>query len=215
MRKTLTKKARLFTLGLFLTAMTLSGCLKDGDDTIVLPLPDGKIPYSVIPRDLQDSLRRHGFLINEGLEPPIINGHYLGSPMDLDYASDNVGLNFVDVDMTFSKQLERGLIKYVEKQLTPNGGTMTSEFEEANIIGSDGKFTVYTWQYDNGTNVDSTNWRVKIATLVSGTLASGGIKDCQYAVLVLEKENDEFNRIPETNTFRIYHDGDNLAVTLE
>ena len=27
----------------------LTGCMKEGTDTIVLPLPDGKIPYSVIP----------------------------------------------------------------------------------------------------------------------------------------------------------------------
>lgn len=214
MTKTI-KRLALLSVGFLFATVTLTSCLKDGDDTIVLPLPDGKIPFSVIPSDMQDSLRRHGFLINEGLEPPTINGHYLGSPMLLDYSSDNTGLYFVDVDMTFSKQLERGLIKYIEKQITPNGGAMTSEYLEANIIGSGDKFTVYTWQYDNGTNVDSTNWSVKIATLVSGTWTTSGIKDCQYAVLVLEKENDVYNRIPETNTFRTYHDGDNLAVTLE
>lgn len=208
------KRAALGLVGLLLMTITLTGCLKEGTDTIVLPLPDGKIPAPVVPLDLQDSLRNHGFEINEGIEPPIINGVYLASPIILDYASDSNVLNFVDVKMTFSKQLERGLIKYVEEQVTPNGGAMTSEYNEANIIGSGDKFTMYCWQYDNGTNVDGTNWIVKTATMVSGTWTEAGIKDCQYAILVLDKINDTYNRIPDKNTYRIYHDGDSLAVTL-
>lgn len=208
------KRAAFGMFGVVFAATLLTSCLKDGTDTIVLPLPDGTIPHDVISSDLQDSLRRHGFIINEGIEPPTINGRYVASPMVQDYASDGVVLNYVDVEMAFSKQLERGLIKYTETQRTPNGGSMTSEYYEANIIGSGDKFTVYSWQYDNGTNVDGSGWRVKTATVISGTWTAAGIQDCQYSVLVLEKENDTYNRIPSENTYRIYHDGDNMATIL-
>ena len=85
-------------VGVFVISIFLfTGCLKEGNDTIVLPLPDGKIPYSLIPESLQDSLRAHGFEINEGIEPPMIMGKYLSSPMQLQYASDNYINDFADL----------------------------------------------------------------------------------------------------------------------
>ena len=57
-------------LGAVVCLMAFSSCLKYGDDTIVLPQPTGKIPPSVIPTDLQDSLIHHDFPIHEGVEPP-------------------------------------------------------------------------------------------------------------------------------------------------
>ena len=209
------KRAAFGLFGVVVATTMLTSCLKDGTDTIVLPLPTGRIPQEVIPDNLQDSLENHGFVINEGIEPPYIEGHYLASIMKLDYASDNVVFDFADVDMIFSKQLDRGLIKYVETQKTPNGGSMNSVYEDANIIGSGDKFTMYCYQYDNGTNTDSTNWNYKTATLVSGTWTASGIKDCQYAVIILEKRDDPYGRVPEPmvndTTFRIFHDADGLA----
>lgn len=216
----MTSTIKRITFGLFGIAVAttmLTSCLKDGTYTIVLPLPDGKIPYDVISEDLQDSLDRYGFEIDTGITPPYINGHYLASPMLLDYASDNVVFDFADVDMTFSKQLERGLIKYVETQNTPNYGSMTSVYENANIIGSGDKFTMYCSQSDNGDNTDNNDWNVKTTTVISGTWVDGvGIKDCQYAVIIQQKVYDSGNRIPEdtTITFRIFHDGDGMAEKL-
>ena len=74
---------------LSLPILLFSGCLKEGNDTIVLPLPDGKIPYSVIPEQLQDSLRTHGLTIHEGVNPGNIDGRFLSSPIVLHYSSDN------------------------------------------------------------------------------------------------------------------------------
>ena len=101
---------------LSLPILLFSGCMKEGNDTIVLPLPDGKIPYSVIPEQLQDSLRTHGLTIHEGVNPGNIDGRFLSSPMVLHYSSDNYQELFYDLYMSFSGQKPRGMVKYSETQ---------------------------------------------------------------------------------------------------
>ncbi len=200
-------------LGLVFVCSTFTGCLKEGTDTIVLPLPDGKIPISIIPQDLQDSLVINGFDINEGCEPPLVNGSYLSSPMVLHYASDQYINNFYDLQVNFMDQQPRGLLTYSELQ----DNTVTGNSIGANIIGSNDAFTMYCYQ-----NVaDSLNgeqlWRCKTATVISGNMNDSGIVNCKYALIILEKEaiNEYYSsQIPDSNTFRIFFDGDSLAVKL-
>lgn len=199
-------------LGLLLfPIMMFSGCLKEGDDTLVLPIPDGKIPYSVIPKSLQDSLTANGFVIFEGMTPPTINGTYLSSPMNLDYASDSYQNLFYDLYMTFSNQTARGKVRYSESQRDTINGT--SFF--ADVIGTDSNFTMYCYQnIASCGNQGDTLWRCTTATIVSGQLVEGGIKNCQYSNIVLDKwaANDYFNsQMPDEGTFRIWSDGDSLA----
>ena len=126
-----------------LPIILFSGCLKEGNDTIVLPIPDGKIPYSVIPEKLQDSLRLSGLTIHEGLNPDTINGRFVAAPMVLHYASDNYQELFYDLYMSFSGQTRRGLIKYYETQKRDdiNGKSIM-----ANVIGEGKDVTMYCYQ---------------------------------------------------------------------
>lgn len=198
-----------------LMSAPLAGCLHEGDDTIVLPLPDGKIPYSVISEDLQDSLRIHGFEINEGTNPPNIEGTYLMTPMTLDYASDSVSLQFVDLTMTFSGQIPRGLVTYTELQRTHvEQIDVDGRSIEANVIGEGDRFTAYCYQWVEQANGGAQQWRVKMATVVSGSVSTSGISDCQYAIIYLEREiaDDSYQQaIPGDGTYRLFHDGDMLA----
>lgn len=196
---------------LLLPIMMFSGCLKEGDDTLVLPTPDGKIPNSVIPQRLQDSLIAHGFRIYEGMTPPIINGSYLASPMNLSYASDSYQNLFYDLYMTFTEQSQRGKVKYSESQRdTINGASFF-----ADVIGSDSSFTMYCYQnIASCSNQGDTLWRCTTATVVSGEMLPEGINHCQYANIVLDKwaANDYFtSQMPDEGTFRIWADGDSLA----
>lgn len=191
--------------------MMFSGCLKEGDDTLVLPVPDGKIPYNVIPQRLQDSLIAHGFNIHEGMTPPTLNGSYLASPMDLTYASDSYQNLFYDLYMTFSGQTQRGKVKYTESQRDTINGT--SFF--ADVIGTDSSFTMYCYQNiaSCGSQGD-TLWRCTTTTIVSGQLSPEGIKECQYSNIVLDKWAADpyfLSQMPDAGTFRIWTDGDSLA----
>lgn len=201
-----------------LLSTTLTGCLHDADDTIVLPLPDGKIPFSVIDSDLQDSLRIHGFDINEGTNPPNIEGTYLMSPMILDYASDSSTLTFVDLTLKYSDQIERGLVTYTETQRTHVEQIgVAGRSIEANVIGDGDRFTAYCYQNVTQPESGTQQWRVKLATVVSGSISASGISNCQYAIIYLEREiNDSSYQqtIPGEGTYRLFHDGDMLAARL-
>ena len=198
-----------------LPIILFSGCLKEGNDTIVLPIPDGKIPYSVIPEKLQDSLRLSGLTIHEGLNPDTINGRFVAAPMVLHYASDNYQELFYDLYMSFSGQTRRGLIKYYETQKRDdiNGKSIM-----ANVIGEGKDVTMYCYQNVFECNQKGdTLWRSKTATVVSGTISEDGIKDCQYAHIVLDTwAADEFHASPlsKPGTYRIWYDGDKMAKRL-
>ena len=205
-------------LAIALLTTLLTSCLKDGDDTVVLPLPDGRIPYSVISRDLQDSLTDHGFRIHEGLYPPTVTGRYLMSPMALDYASDFAPVSYVNLVMTFRDQTRRGLLKYQEQQNTDvENIPVDGQSIQANVIGSGNDFTVYCYQNVSEDINGAQIWRVKTATLVSGTMTDSGIANCQYAYIILEKEiNDSSyaSSIPADSTYRLFSDGNNFATRL-
>ena len=197
----------------FWLLLTTTGCVKDGNDTIVLPLPNGTIPTSVIPRHLQDSLANHGFVINEGLYPPTIDGSYLISQMQMNYASDDYVNTFYNLYITFADQQPRGILNYSETQHVNVEGASIA----ANVIGSGDDFTMYCYQYVSETDGEVQLFRCKTATVISGTKAADGIRNCQYAYILLEKEaiNDDYNAaIPAAETYRIYADSDSLAVNI-
>lgn len=216
MKKKLTMK-QVTKLCLLVTAMLSSlvftSCLKDGDDTIVLPLPDGKIPTSIIPQNLQDSLTSNGFVINEGINPPNIEGVYLASPLSLQYASDGYNNLFYDLTMTFKDQKARGLITYSERQRDTVEGNSIS----AQVIGEDSNFTMYCYQYISEYSGATQLWKCKIATVVSGIKTAKGFRNCQYSYIMLEKEaisDYYYNMLTNVETFRIYYDGDKLATKI-
>lgn len=208
--KRLTILLALLALPIFL----FTGCLKEGNDTIVLPLPYGKIPYDVIPEHIQDSMTMEGFVIHEGVEPPMIEGCYVASPMDLRYASDNYNNpNFRYLYMYFAGQQLRGKIDYAQVQYDTIFldellfDEAMGEAWRAHVIGEGKDFSMYCIQ----TISPDTTWWCKTASVVSGTMTANGIKDCQYAEYIIDRGGD-VSRLPEPGTFRIWDDGDKLAM---
>ena len=200
---------------LSLPILLFSGCMKESNDTIVLPLPDGKIPYSVIPEQLQDSLRTHGLTIHEGVNPGNIDGRFLSSPMVLHYSSDNYQELFYDLYMSFSGQKPRGMVKYSETQ---KHEYIDGKSYMANVIGEGNDVTMYCLQnvFECSSSGD-TLWKSRTATVVSGTLCDEGIKYCQYAHVVLDTwAADDYHASPlsKPGTHRIWYDGDGLAKRL-
>lgn len=203
---------RIFTIAT-LAATLFASCLKEGNDTLVLPLPDGKIPYSVIPSNLQDSLLDNGFVINEGITPPSIEGVYLISPHTLLYASDGYSNAFFDITMTFANQKARGMVTYAERQRDTVEGTSIS----AQVIGHDSCFTMYCFQNLSEYSGPDQLWTCRIATVVSGIATAKGFRNCQYSYIMLDKEavNEEYySQLAEKETFRIYYDGDSIATKI-
>lgn len=199
---------------LSLPFVLFTGCLKDGDDTLVLPTPNGKIPFSVVPEHLQDSLRADGFVIHEGINPPSVEGKFKFSPMVLRYASDDYQNSFYDLVMTLQGQYPRGQVSYSESQQETVSGQSTI----ANVIGQGNDFTMYCFQNIVRTSRGGdTLYRCTAATVVSGNIATEGIINCQYSNIILDKwaVNDYYaSQIPPAETFRIWDDGDSLATRI-
>ena len=60
-----------------------SGCIKDDDATVLLPLPLGDIQGVKVPDGMLDFIQVH-----EGTTPPEIKGKYVADLMSIEYASD-------------------------------------------------------------------------------------------------------------------------------
>jgi hypothetical protein len=198
---------------LVLPAFLFTGCLKEGNDTLVLPMPYGKIPYDVIPEQIQDELSLNGFVIHEGVNPITIKGRFKAEPMNQQFASDGYfNPNFRELYMEFSGQRPRGKINYIQGQSDTifldeeQINDVIGNAERARVIGEDSNFTMYCIQT---IQLDKSSWS-KTASVVSGTLTKTGIKDFQYAEYIISKE-DEWGRISDVGTFRYWNDGDNLA----
>lgn len=206
------KHLRILLALLALPVFLFTGCLKEGDNTIVLPEPYGKIPYDVIPEQIQDQLSLNGFVIHEGVNPTTINGKFRANPMMCMYASDGVQLDFVELFMEFSGQSLRGKIQYTQGQSDSifldeaQINDVIGNAERARVIGEDSNITIYCIQT---IKLDKSSWS-KTASVVSGTLTKMGIKNFQYAEYIIDKE-DEWDRISEVGTFRYWNDGDSLA----
>jgi hypothetical protein len=192
----------ILVFGLFI----LSACIKDDDETLILPEVKYFKPIEeVIPDTIQQQLEKHMDIFT-GSTPPDIEGTYLVNPANLVYSSDgqfSVGHVFTDVVMKFSAQNSiTNIITYTEKY-----GTTLATSDEVSISGSNNNFTAYfntIGEYaDNITTY-------KEATLISGTITSSGIKNHIYAFVMLEK-NDPNNILMDVGVYRIVKDGNELA----
>lgn len=216
------KRNKYFPLILGLLVFLFSGCLKEGDDTLALPLPIGKIPYDVIPEHIQDSLTRQGFVIHEGTTPPKIEGTFVVAPMRLLFASDDYfNPRFRYLYMTFSSQYQRGKTNYCQIQ---HDTTFLNESQFNQVIGdaslaqvigsiSDSSFTMYCIQtiYPDRPNSE---WWCRTASIVSGTITGAGIKNCQYAQYTIDwgvNPDIDLDRFTAPGTYRIWNDGDSIA----
>ena len=206
-------KCRLLGIALTVTAimatMLCTSCQKEGNDTMVLPLNDGRISPYVVPIPEQRQLTDNGFTVHEGVEPPDIQGVYLAAPLVNIYASDDYRNDYYDLLMKFEHQYKRGMVEYSESQRdTVNGASITAQ-----IIGHDSCFTMYCTQYISEYSGNTLLFNCKVATVISGIITESGIKDLQYAYILQEKEqpNPEYFPLAPVNTVRIYKDNDNLA----
>ena len=146
--------------------------------------------------------------INEGSQPPNIDGIYQANPYQLlaPYSSEDgwaKGKIITDYRFRFSGQSGDD-VKVEEKQVgTSNAGTGVASF----LAGSGGKFTLFGEVAGTQSGIS-----YKQLTVISGEVTATGIKDFQYAFVFTSKNGDAGNTtlIP-INKARIWIDGNALA----
>lgn len=198
------------TICLIVTLIGLQSCIKSDNSTVALPLEEqeGDIPYAVIPTEIRKELKEHMNLY-KGKNPPSVIGEYVISPEVAKYCSDEGGYSKgTEVTPTYFAFVEnRGKISYYEKEGSTEGSS-----DDVSIVGSGDNFTASfiseSWSDKDYDGKEETY--TKTSVLISGTKTTEGIKNCEYAFVMLEKK-DPLNIIMEVNGFRIFEDKDGLA----
>ena len=200
------RKERLL-LFFVVIAIGLTGCLREGIDTIALPF--GKIPEGVIPHEIREQFEEH-MPIYEGVTPPNITGEYLNRPDVLVFTSDGLfdpGDEFAPQYFSFQNQTPSGMATFSEKQ-----ANIESEASEVYVVGSGNNFSAYfisnSIRHDDAGNVTST---CKLSTVFSGTVTENGIENFRFAFVMLEKDDPNYE-LMDVNEYRVFKDGDGLAI---
>ena len=181
------------------TMMTFVACGDDDDEPVVTT--DSNI-LSLIPNKYLAEIKQH-MTINEGENPPNVEGVFLIAPAVLHYDSyhaegvdsfSNSYIEFYNQDMT--KRTLR----------TREQGGNDAQGTGSYISGEGNNFTVFL--NNTGKNGVAT---FKTAVIISGTMTSKGIKNLQYGFLMLEKNNDVNDEIMDPGRYRIIKDKDGLS----
>ena len=194
---------RLGIYAVLLLSLAVWSCLKNEDDTVVLPPYMEEIPEHVIPHSVIDTLKGY-MTINEGPDPPVIEGGFLASPMALVHASDDyVNNNFYDARLLFSSQSCRNMVCYYEEQYTAQ-----LSCDAAVVTGRAGFFTFAGRATMSN---PSAGWSCTLGLVISGKMQlDGTITGLEYANAMLEK-TDPYDVLIEVGDYRVYRDQDGLS----
>jgi hypothetical protein len=154
-----------------------------------------------IPQEYLEKMSAH-MPIYSGNTPPAIEGSYVLSPLVLKYSSDGQSLdNLGDLFIRMTNQdTSKNTVMYEDKQ-----ASNVREKTEMVVLGKGNNFTLFAVVPGYTGNVT-----YKLATIVSGTMADNGIKDCYQAILMVDKDDPE-NKLMKVGTYRIFKDEDGLS----
>lgn len=165
--------------------------------------------------EIIDAVENLGFTINEGDNPPNIEGEYQINPRIL-FATNiegdwPLGSTFYKINMTFSNQNNTSLtVNFTGYETQTNGTqgstlTVDNYLENSYIIGSGNLFTVF-FKVDEVKDGSP----AQLLYAFSGELTEEGISNIQNALFMI----DNFGHVPlyiENNTGRIFKDSDSMA----
>lgn len=159
----------------------------------------------VVPSYIQEKMKNYITIYN-GNTPPNVEGGYLISKCVSLFCEDGVfplGHVVADIYIRFSNQnTSNNTLDYEEKSQE-----LVSTGKGAFISGMGNNFTAFF------NTVGTTHGiPVKTALVISGTKTSAGIKDLQYAFIMIEKGSDPNGKLMKEGVFRVFKDQDGVAV---
>ncbi|RCR66226.1 hypothetical protein [Larkinella punicea] len=191
----------LVMLGVFALA---GGCKKDNEPTSGL---SAKI-QNIVPQATLDDLEAKGLVVNQGSQPPNIEGVFEISPYRLlsPYGpNDNFRQGRVIGNYKYRFYQQQGDVVQVDYKNA--SGSETGTGKGALLAGSGNKFTLFleTAGTDSGISF-------KALDVVSGEIGPDGILNFQIGLTMTQKTGDDKNtRLIPINQARIWEDGDQLA----
>lgn len=196
----------------FLLILVVS-CLPTSDDEILI-VDDGI--FQGTERDIKDlytpeavdSLRLLGLEINEGNNPPNLNGVYTTNQLILEATNrpndSELGSAFASVRFAISNQNNDSLT------LDFTGYTLATKYSvtESFISGNGNKFTVYLKAI---TEHEPTGSLAVFAYTFSGTKTNNGIENLSWALLMLDDSQDFSDIFIDNNEGRRFTNSDDVT----
>lgn len=145
-----------------------------------------------------------------GKNPPIVEGTYFIDPFETVYCQDQGNGGYTpgtlvnSIYICFLNQDNTRLT--LDYKSASSKGSSHEIGEGSFIAGSDDNFTVYF-------NTEGVSYDIstKTALVISGTKTSSGIKNLEYAFVMVEKGADPDNILMKEGVFRVFRDKDGLA----
>jgi hypothetical protein len=198
------KRLSLIAMTFLLMILIISSCKKTEPESGL-----SSDIQNLVPDSLLQNIKDMGMPVNEGTTPPNIENIYEASPFILvnsNRAGDYVGSQFADIVMEFYDQNNKELtikVNYV------NGGEQGSGLGSF-LSGSGNDFSVFV-------KVASTysNDNADLLLIISGTKASGSVKDLYYAIFMLNNYGNPHSYWIENGEGRILYDSDGNSPEVE
>ena len=166
---------------------------------------------NVIPDEIVDQIDEY-MPIHDGINPPVIEGQFVISPMMLVYSTHGYqpGDLFADKYVMFYNQdVINNTLDFRAAEEFDDGsssGTGTGAF----ISGEGDDFSVF-FNVEEETVYSGYTINTKKAVIFSGTKTNNGIKDLYYAFVMLEKSGDPKSYLVPVGTYRVFKDKDGLS----
>ena len=165
---------------------------------------------AIIPEEYIAKMNANGMTINEGTNPPNIEGIFATGILKMIYTSLNYDT------FPIGKEIESYRFRFYEQRGTKIKTDYINEDILANdqatgrgtiISGNGNKFTAYL-------DMDITDIEIKTrdVSVLSGEITPEGIRNFQYAFLKMEKTGDFSERMVPVGTIHIWISKDKLAI---
>jgi len=215
MKTTTFKTIRLRNyLVLLATVLILFSCKKEEED---LSTGFSNDIENFVPDSTIEALRELGMVINEGKQPPLLEGEYLVSPLvmvssSVPNESYDAETEFVDYKYYLKNQDNDKLTLEVDAEGISSGNvTSRSEGNGAFISGYNDDFTAFVILENQRYLEEGDTSFARTLQVISGVITQEGIKDLQMALMMLDDYGDEFDHYIPVNTGRVFEDGDSIA----
>ena len=188
---------------------------EDVNSTLIVPQREGLTEdiQNLIPLDILEAIEDLGIEINEGKNPPNIEGTYLVSTLQL--VKSTTGRNIAtqwDKYVTFSGQNNTTLTidaNYTMQTDYPHG-VMNSEGPGSFIVGEGNKFTVVV----DGTR-EQGGYTAKTVEIFSGEISDAGIINYHWAVMMINDSGDPLGIWIPNSTGYAKKDSDGFSERVE
>ena len=165
---------------------------------------------AIIPEELIGKIAANGMTINEGTNPPNIEGIFATGILKMIYTSLNYDT------FPIGKEIESYRFRFYEQR----GPKIKTDYINEDILANDqatGRGTIISGNGNKFTaylDMDITDIEIKTrdVSVLSGEITPEGIRNFQYAFLKMEKTGDFSERMVPVGTIRIWISKDKLAI---